>query len=221
MIDLMHKGRFEPINTNFITDSKLGLNKLADVQKKYNKNDMDTLLNELHDSIVGYYLGFKLINVEKHGFDCKLNEQEDIFLESKAASLDSSSWSATFNDTTYEKAELFKDPRVYLALSLWENASNLTCICFGRNNNIGDYLKLGVDKHKDGKTVRSTQTISFSKLVFEYKFKIMSISMNVNDLIQLLQTKNKSFKKLSSEDIILYSSTPSNFSLLVEELNLY
>lgn len=86
MKNLLHKGNFQPINDSFIKESRCTLQELSKIQEKFKKNDIDNLLNELHDSIVGRYLGFKLINVEKHGFDCKLNNKNDIFLESKVAS---------------------------------------------------------------------------------------------------------------------------------------
>lgn len=72
------------------------------------KNHIGTFINELRDQIVGHTLGFDLVNVEKHGFDCKMADKKDIFLEVKAASYDSSTWNATFNDTTLEKAKCFK-----------------------------------------------------------------------------------------------------------------
>ena len=61
------------------------------MQEKYVKSDIDTLLNELHDSMVARYLGFSLVNTDKHGFDGKLSDGEDIFLESKVAGFDASS----------------------------------------------------------------------------------------------------------------------------------
>lgn len=79
---------------------------------------MDSLTNEIHDSLVAKYLGFKFINVNKHGFDCKLSQSKEIFLESKVADINAKSWNATFNDTTMIKAQAFKDKRVFLALSL-------------------------------------------------------------------------------------------------------
>lgn len=142
MNEIFRKGRFEPINNSFIKDSMVILGELAKIQNKYSKQDIDSLLNELHDSIVGKYLGFQLVNTQKHGFDCKLDESHDIFLESKVASYRSSSWAATFNDTTLEKAAAFRTKNIWLALSLWTSASDILCICFDQNPEIGDILEV-------------------------------------------------------------------------------
>ena len=99
MVSLLEKGNFQPINHQFMTEGRVDLLNLAEVQEKYKKGDIDNLLNELHDSMVGYYLGFQYVNIDKHGFDCKYDQDTGIFLESKVASFTASTWSATFNDT--------------------------------------------------------------------------------------------------------------------------
>lgn len=206
MSDLFNKGKFEPININFIDDSLIQLNGLASIQKKYEKSDMDTLLNELHDSIVGSYLGFELINTVKHGFDCKLNSTEDVFLESKVASWSSKQWSATFNDTNHEKADAFRHSNVWLALSVWENVTTPAFICFGQHENIGDILEEGVLKHQRGETVRSTQTISMDKLIFDFNFKILSPNLSAEDLLNRFHLLQKiKLKKITREHIIEFN----------------
>lgn len=202
MNDLFNIGNFEPINENFVKESVFALQGLAKIQQKFNKNDMDTFINELHDSIVGKYLGFSLINTEKHGFDCKLNNNEDIFLESKVASYSSTSWAATFNDTTLEKADAFRSKNVWLSLSLWRNISEILCICYGQNELIGDILEKGVLKHKSSLTVRSSQTISMSKLIFQLGFKILSPIYNKHELISYLNLHG--LQKLDTHHIIEY-----------------
>lgn len=199
-LELFKKGSFNPINTDFISDSAAALSAIEQVQIKYGKVDMDTLLNELHDSMVGKWLGFELVNTDKHGFDCKLSEDKDIFLESKVASISSQSWEATFNDTTYEKAKAFKDKKLILALSVWTSAKNCAFICYGQNEKIGDELKEGVDKFKAGKTVRSTQSIVLSRLVFDYGFKILAVNSSKEEVYEML-TKKRNFKKID-KDII-------------------
>ena len=211
MKTLLDKCNFQPINSLFIQKSIIAMDELTKIQKEFNKNDMDTLLNELHDSIVGKYLGFKLINTEKHGFDCKLDYNSNIFLESKVASYTSSSWSATFNDTTLEKADAFRSKNVWLSLSLWINISTPLCICFGQNPKIGDFLENGVLKHKEGKTVRSTQSISMSKLIFEYGFKLLSPSYSAIELVRMLNLYK--MKKLDTSYIIEYKNFKSIFDL--------
>lgn len=200
MNELFKKGHFEPINNNFIKESMVVLDDIAKIQNKYSKPDMDNLLNELHDSIVGKYLGFKLVNTQKHGFDCKLNAHRNIFLESKVASYASSSWSATFNDTTFEKADAFRSKNVWLALSIWTTASDILCICFGQNPEIGDILEKGVKKHKAGETVRSTQTISMRHLILKLDFKILSPILPAEQLIARLNIHN--LKELNFTHII-------------------
>ena len=94
-----------------MTEGRVDLLNLAEVQEKYKKGDIDNLLNELHDSMVGYYLGFQYVNIDKHGFDCKYDQDTGIFLESKVASFTASTWSATFNDTNMEKVQAFKEKK--------------------------------------------------------------------------------------------------------------
>lgn len=209
MNELFLKGNFEPINDLFIKESRLVLKSLAKIQKKFNKGDMDTLLNELHDSIVGKYLGFELVNTEKHGFDCKLSAEKDIFLESKVASYSSNSWSATFNDTTYAKADAFRTQCLWLALSIWTSASDILCICYGKNQAIGDILEAGVTKHRAGETVRSTQSISMSKLLFEFNFKILSPFLSKSELLKELNMHG--LKKLDVNQIVEYKDFESIF----------
>ena len=107
-LKLFSKGKFSHIDNEFIAEGVLALRELQKVQERFNKNDTDTFINELRDQIVGHTLGFDLVNVEKHGFDCKMADKKDIFLEVKAASYDSSTWNVTFNDTTLEKATVLK-----------------------------------------------------------------------------------------------------------------
>lgn len=202
MSNIFTKGEFKPIDDRFIKDSVSSLQGICKVQQTYGKNDMDSLTNELHDSIVGRYLGFELVNIQKHGFDCKLNTNSDIFLESKVASYSSRSWNATFNDTTLEKADAFKQDNVWLALSIWMNMTDLLCICYGKNREIGDYLEQKVKAHQRKQTVRSTQSIQLSSLVFRYGFKILAPSLSKEILIQRLNLSGKGLKKLTEEHVI-------------------
>ena len=118
MVSLLKKGNFQPINHQFMTEGRMDLLNLAEVQEKYKKGDIDNLLNELHDSMVGYYLGFQYVNIDKHGFDCKYDQDTGIFLESKVASFTASTWSATFNDTNMEKVQAFKEKSVAIIICL-------------------------------------------------------------------------------------------------------
>ncbi len=206
-LELFRKGRFQTIDNQFMLDGYQALDGLEQLQKKYDKRDMDTLLNELHDSMVGHYLGFELVNTEKHGLDCKYSKDKDIYLESKVASYAATTWNATFNDTTYDKAKAFGDKKVWLALSVWESASNLLCICYGQNEGIEVFLNEKIDRFMAGETIRSTQSISFSTLIFDYGFKLLSITKTPVELYRILSLKNSKLRGISM-DII---STPQTF----------
>lgn len=199
---LFEKGKFAPINHGFMMEGTEILQKVEELQVKYKKEDTDTFINELRDSIVGYTLSFKLINTDKHGFDCKLSKNENCYLEVKSASLIAKSWTATFNDTTLEKAEAFKDEKLYLALAIWKDASNLLFICYGQNPKIGEFLEEKVRWFKKGQTVRSTQSLSLSALIFKYDFKLLAVNKTKQELINLLKLKNRNFAKLACNNII-------------------
>ena len=198
-LNIFNKGKFSKIDNEFISEGILALRELQKVQERFGKNDTDTFINELRDQIVGHTLGFNLVNVEKHGFDCKMADKKEVFLEVKAASYDSSIWNATFNDTTLEKAECFKRKNLYLALAIWKDASDLLFICFGQNEEIGKWLEEKVKWFKGGNTVRSTQSISFSKLINEYEFKICTVDRSTEDVKELIIKKYKKFKSIPNE----------------------
>lgn len=200
-LPIFTKGNFQEIDNNFMTEGVSVLREVQAVQEKYHKNDTDTFINELRDSIVGHYLGFDLVNTEKHGFDCK-NPKTSNLLEVKAASFDTSKWSATFNDTTLEKAEAFKDKKVYLALAVWKDAGDLLFICYGQNRKIGDYLEGRVRWFKSGHTKRSTQTIDLSTLVNAYDFNILAVNKSRQEVLELLRTKNRAFFSLDPARIV-------------------
>ena len=61
MATIFEKGDYQPIDGNFMTESVDALRSLSEVQERYKKGDIDNFLNELHDSMVGYYLGFKYV----------------------------------------------------------------------------------------------------------------------------------------------------------------
>lgn len=143
-----------------------------------------------------------MINTDKHGFDCKLSDNENSYLEVKSVSFVANSWQATFNDTTLEKALAFKDKKVYLALALWKGASDLLFICFGQNEKLGQLLEEKVKRFKSGHTVRSIQTISISKLVFDYGFKILTIHKTKEEIYNILRLKNRKFSALPKDSII-------------------
>lgn len=200
---LSEKGNFVPIDDSFIKDGISALKAVTRVQEIYSKNDTDTFINELRDSIVGSILGYKLINTNKHGFDCKKDVNSNIILEVKQSSFSAESWSATFNDTTYEKAELFTSKDLFLALAVWNNAAELMLLVYGNNAKIGEYLKSKIDGFKAGKSVRSTQTLSLNALVFEYGFKIYGVNRSQNEILSILEKKSSKFKNYDKNKILI------------------
>ena len=190
----MKKGDYRPINKDFLLEGHEVLEEVTKVQEKWKKGDTDTFINELRDSMAGYYLGYELVNVEKHGFDCKMNRYEDVFLEVKSASFTASTWGCTFNDTTIEKAKCFQTDKVYLCLAVWKNASNLLFVVYGQNPEIGKFLEERVKRFlSGGGGVRSTQTISMSQLVFDYGFDIICINKTKEEVKAILSLKSRTF----------------------------
>ena len=203
MEDLIHKGNYVPINRNFLLEGHSILQEVSIVQEKYGKGDTDTFINELRDSMAGHYLGYRLVNTEKHGFDCKLSANDEIFLEVKSASFVASTWGATFNDTNHEKAQCFMRDNVYLCLAVWKNASDLLFIVYGQNKKIGEWLDQKVSKFLSGKGgVRSTQSISMSQLIFDYGFDVICINKTKEEVRQILSLKSLRFANIPAEQIL-------------------
>ena len=219
MEDLIHKGNYVPINRDFLLEGHSILQEVSTVQEKYGKGDTDTFINELRDSMAGHYLGYRLVNTEKHGFDCKLSANDEIFLEVKSASFVASTWGATFNDTNHEKAQCFMRDNVFLCLAVWKNASDLLFIVYGQNKKIGEWLDQKVSKFLSGKGgVRSTQSISMSQLVFDYGFDVICVNKTKDEVRQILSLKSLRFANIPAEQILTlneyrqkYKHLPLNF----------
>lgn len=205
-MNILEKGDYKKIDEDFLLESLDALQGLEKVQKKFNRMDSDTFLNEIRDSIVAKYLGFTHINTQKHGLDAKrLVNNIYEYLEVKNASFTSKSWSATFNDTTLDKSCAFKRGNVFLALGVWKGISDLLFIVYGNNEAMGNYLENRVRnflyQESIKKSLRSTQTIGFNALVNEYNFTIYSVSKTIDELYNLLSLKNKKIKKESIKSI--------------------
>jgi hypothetical protein len=198
---LFNAGNFEAHNINFLNDVKSALGVLANAAKKYNKLDMDTLLNEFHDSYIGAALGFDKVNTAKHGFDCC--DDNGRFLESKVSSASASSYSATFNDTNLEKADSFKKDNVWLAYSIWADPATPICVAYGQHEGIGEFLEEKVRNFKNGYGgVRSTQTISLTNLLFKYGFKLYALDYSKEEVVKFFQENGKGkLKKLTIDDV--------------------
>lgn len=200
--ELLGKGEFKRIDKDFIKEGSESLINLSFVQEKYQKTDTDTFINELRDSIIGEILGFDEVNTSKHGFDCR--NKEGIYLEVKNASFSAQSWQATFNDTTYEKALAFSSENLNLALAIWDKAADLLFIVYGKNPLIGKYLKERIDVFKNGSTVRSTQSISYTSLVSNYGFKIITKMRSKKEVLQIIRLKNRLFGSTLTESDIFF-----------------
>lgn len=187
---IFQKGDYQEINRDFISEANHAIQPLIAIQNKYNKLDNDSFFNELKDGMVAAYLGYDLINTKKHGLDAK-NSQKNTYLEVKQASFSAQSWGATFNDTTYEKAEAFEDEKLFLAVGVWAGLSELLFMVYGQNFLIGQYLKQKIDFFNSGGSKRSTQSISVKDLVTKYGFQIMSPTKSKKEIQSIFRLKYK------------------------------
>jgi hypothetical protein len=194
-MNLLEKGNFVEINDTFLTRSLDAFQGLARIQEEFGKNDTDTFMNEVRDSIAAKYLKYTHINIEKHGLDARRKSLQAGFdydyLEVKTASFEANSWQATFNDTNLEKAGLFTQRNVYLALSVWKGAADLLFIVYGQNPQLGEFLRKKVENFLSGNGgVRSTQSVPISKLVNDFGMDIFAVNKTPNELYNLFQMKN-------------------------------
>lgn len=202
-LDIFHKGNYVPINNGFITEAVKMMQALYEIQTRYHKNDTDTFINEIRDSLVGRYLGYELINEKKHGLDGK-KTNKDQYLEVKQASFTAGSWGGTFNDTTLQKAEAFKDKKTWLAVAIWDGMTELLAIVYGQNPDIGYQLEAAVRRVANTST-RSTQSISVSALVNKYGFKVIAPPTKTKEEVrQLFITKNSAFRATPAEAFLDY-----------------
>lgn len=176
---------FKKFDSALMNEAKSSLNDVARIQERFGINN-DEFLGKIQEYQVAEELGFSLINQDKHGFDAQYNEDVQVFLEIKNATI-GDALCATFNDTTEEKAEDFKSDNLWIALGVWSNISRLSFICYGKNEKIGEYLEKRVSKFLDGEGKRSTQTISLQSLVEDYDFRILAVSDTPEDICKMLK----------------------------------
>ena len=194
-MSLLSKGNFVEIDNSFITQSLDVFQNLSRIQAQYEKYDTDTFMNEVRDTVAAKYLGYTHINTEKHGFDARRKSKNKSFdfdyLEVKTASFAAKSWQATFNDTNLEKADLFAEPNVYLALSVWKGAADLLFVVYGKNQLLGQFLREKVEKFLSGNGgVRSTQSVPIAKLVNDFGMTVYAINKTPDELFDLFLKQN-------------------------------
>lgn len=191
-------GNFERINKNLLTETFDVFELLEAIQKKYGKTDNDTIINEVRDAKVAQVLGFGNINTDKHGWDAKTDEEE--FLEVKQASVSANHISATFNDTSLEKADELGKENITVALAIWSSIRNLLFIVYGKNPEIGPYIKNKIIAAKEaGHTRPGTQSITLKDLLVKFGFKIHPVNMSKEDITSTLYGKMKTLKRVMPE----------------------
>lgn len=200
-MDIFEKGKYEKIPASFRTKGIFALQELNKFQEEFNIYDTDTTINEIRDAIVANYLGFDLLNVEKHGFDAK-SSIKSLFLEVKQCSVFANRLGGTWNDTNEEKAKAFSDKRLFTAVGVWKGASDLQFIIFGQHNELGKYLLKRV-KSVANTSTRSTQNIAIQKMINDYGFKIIAPpGKDVNFIYNILVNYRKKFaEEINVNDI--------------------
>lgn len=202
-LPIFKKGKYVQIDDSFIAETVKVLQPLYEIQEKYNKHDTDTFINEVRDSMVGRYLGFELVNEQKHGFDGKRTDKEE-YLEVKQASFSSTTWGGTFNDTNLEKAEAFKDTKTFLAVAIWDGMTELLAMVYGQNSEIGYFLEEAVNRVANSST-RSTQSLSVATLINKYGFKVIAPpTKSKEEIRQLFIAKSAAFRNVSKDVFIDY-----------------
>jgi hypothetical protein len=167
---IFEKGNYKPVSTEFRTLGIASLEELSKFQEKFEMYDTDTTINTIRDAIIANYLGFDLLNFDKHGFDAK-KSLENQFLEIKQCSVSSKSWGGTWNDTNEEKALAFCDEKLFTAVAIWKGASDLQFIVYGQHKGLGELLYRLVVNRKAGS--RSTQSVSVEKLIKDFNFAVI------------------------------------------------
>lgn len=170
-MDIFNKGKFESVSSDFRTLGILSLQDLSKFQEKFEMYDTDTTINTIRDAIVANYLGFDLLNFQKHGFDAKKSKKNE-FLEIKQCSISSKRLGGTWNDTNEEKAKAFSDKRLWTAVAIWKGASDLQFIVYGQHKDLGEYLLKRVIAVQNSST-RSTQNVGIDNLIKKYSFCVV------------------------------------------------
>jgi hypothetical protein len=199
-MNIFDKGDFQPVTSVFRTQGVLLLNSIAGFQESYDILDTDTTINQIRDCLVAHYLGYDLLNAEKHGFDAKSKKTKK-YLEIKQCSTSSKRWGGTWNDTSEDKAHAFSDARLFTVIAIWGNACDLLCMVYGQHQGLGEYLLSKVINRKTGS--RSTQGVSITKLITEFNFSVICPPKKTKaDVYELLIASNRTLANFLTIDSI-------------------
>ena len=197
---IFEKGNYQTIPVEFRTLGISALEELSKFQEKFEMYDTDTTINTIRDAIIANYLGFDLLNTEKHGFDAKKSHTEH-FLEVKQCSASSGTWGGTWNDTNEEKAVAFSDDRLSTVVGVWKGASDLQFMVYGQHKGLGELLYRLLVTRKKGS--RSTQSVPIQKIIKEFDFNVICPPDKSKDYIyKLLINYNKSLTEILDKDDI-------------------
>ncbi len=146
-MDIFEKGDFRSVPVEFRTLGFHALSELYKFQEKFDIYDTDTTINSVRDAIIANYLGYDLLNWDKHGFDAKKSKVNE-FLEVKQCSISSGTWGGTWNDTNEEKALAFSDKRLFTVVGVWKGAHDLQFMVYGQHSQLGKDLYRMVTQRK-------------------------------------------------------------------------
>ncbi len=200
-MSLFKKGDYRPVPVEFRTLGILALQELSKFQDKFEIYDTDTTINSIRDAIVANYMGFDLLNFDKHGFDAKKSKANQ-FLEIKQCSISSKRLGGTWNDTNEEKAKAFSNKRLFTAVAIWKGASDLQFIVYGQHKNLGKYLLERVIAVQNTST-RSTQNVGIEKLIKDYNFCVVCPpDKNKGLIIQIITNYQRNLAEYVSKSTI-------------------
>jgi hypothetical protein len=168
-LTIFEKGNFLPVSNEFKLEGITALQSLSGFQEKFQSFDTDTTINSIRDTIIASYLGYDLVNTQKHGFDAKKSKTGE-FLEIKQCSIVAGRWGGTWNDTSEDKAKAFYDKRVWTAIGIWKGAANLEFIIYGQNPKLGEYL---LEKVINCKAENSKIQIEITEFIKQWSFHIV------------------------------------------------
>jgi len=191
-LTIFEKGNFQPVSNEFKMEGISALQSLSNFQNRFEIFDTDTTINSIRDTIIASYLGYDLINTEKHGFDGKKSKTGE-FLEIKQCSIVAGRWGGTWNDTSEDKARAFSDKRVWTAIGIWKGAADLEFIIYGQNPKLGEYL---LEKVINRKAENSEIEIEITEFIKQWNFHVVvPAEKRAEEVIQKIINYQKSLSE--------------------------